>query len=168
MEVPLRGDKIAYVGRLAPTPTGELHCGHAATFFTAFERARRAGGSLLLRFEDLDCQRCKPQFVTSQMEDLRWLGVTWDGEPIFQSRRMPCYRALGGTYPATFHTALVCDEHGRRLAKRDHATSIRILRSQGWKPSEVLAFAKTKCLPATLEPRATPPLRISKNLVAER
>ena len=76
-----------YIGRIAPTPTGMLHAGHAATFATAHRRAREAGGEILLRIEDLDPHRCKPEFTQAAMEDLKWLGLDWDGEPAFQSQR---------------------------------------------------------------------------------
>ncbi|MEN9469636.1 MAG: hypothetical protein RL630_1369 [Verrucomicrobiota bacterium] len=80
-----------YRGRIAPTPTGLLHIGHAATFSTAHRRAREAGGEILLRIEDLDPQRCKPEFATAAMDDLKWLGLDWDGEPLFQSQRRAHY-----------------------------------------------------------------------------
>lgn len=75
----------AYVGRIAPTPTGFLHLGHAATFYTAWQRAREREGRIFLRIEDLDQPRCKREYVDSMMEDLQWLGLDWDGEPTFQS-----------------------------------------------------------------------------------
>jgi len=97
---------MSYRGRIAPTPTGHLHIGHAATFSTAHFRARVAGGEILLRIEDLDPQRCKPEFTTAAIEDLRWLGLEWDGEPIFQSLRRAhylkawaCLRDAGFLYP---------------------------------------------------------------------
>jgi glutamyl-tRNA synthetase len=67
-----------YRGRLAPSPTGYLHLGHARTFWMAWQRARSAQGTLIFRNEDLDYQRCKPQFVRAMYEDLRWLGLDWD------------------------------------------------------------------------------------------
>jgi len=76
-----------YRGRLAPTPTGLLHAGHAATFGLAHGRARVAGGRLILRIEDIDTQRSKPEFTDACIEDLSWLGLTWDEGPIFQSQR---------------------------------------------------------------------------------
>jgi glutamyl-tRNA synthetase len=76
---------IHYHGRIAPTPTGLLHAGHAATFWIAHERARAVGGRVTLRIEDIDPQRCKPEFAEACIEDLAWLGVTWDKGPIFQS-----------------------------------------------------------------------------------
>jgi glutamyl-tRNA synthetase len=73
----------SYRGRLAPSPTGYLHLGHARTFWIAWRRARAraAQGKLVLRNEDLDYQRSKPEFVQAMMEDLRWLGLDWDEGP---------------------------------------------------------------------------------------
>lgn len=70
-----------YRGRLAPSPTGFLHLGHARTFWVAQERAREAGGVLALRNDDLDRARCRPEFVTAALEDLRWLGFEWTEGP---------------------------------------------------------------------------------------
>ncbi|HEV7521272.1 MAG TPA: tRNA glutamyl-Q(34) synthetase GluQRS [Candidatus Angelobacter sp.] len=67
-----------YRGRLAPSPTGFLHLGHARTFWVAWQRARAAQGKLVFRNEDLDYQRCKLEFVRAMYEDLRWLGLDWD------------------------------------------------------------------------------------------
>ena len=82
-----------YLGRLAPSPTGHLHLGHARTFWLAAERARLAGGDLLLRNDDLDALRFRLDFVAAMIEDLRWLGFTWREPVITQSARMPRYRA---------------------------------------------------------------------------
>lgn len=71
----------AYRGRLAPSPTGLLHLGHARTFFVAYERARSASGTLVLRNEDLDPQRTRSEFVAALIEDLRWLGLDWQEGP---------------------------------------------------------------------------------------
>jgi glutamyl/glutaminyl-tRNA synthetase len=97
----------AYIGRLAPSPTGLLHLGHARTFYIAHQRARAAHGTLYLRDEDLDPHRSRPEFSTAMREDLRWLGVTWDAD-LRQSDRIPLYRAalvqllaLGLAYPCT-------------------------------------------------------------------
>jgi glutamyl/glutaminyl-tRNA synthetase len=70
-----------YRGRLAPSPTGYLHLGHARTFWVAWRRARAAHGKLIFRNEDLDYQRCKPEFVRAMYEDLHWLGLDWDEGP---------------------------------------------------------------------------------------
>ncbi len=80
-----------YRGRLAPTPTGRLHLGHAATFSTAASRVR--GGELLLRIEDLDPARCRRGFVDAILEDLQWLGIEWTAGPVFQSKRRERYLA---------------------------------------------------------------------------
>ncbi|MBZ5573433.1 MAG: tRNA glutamyl-Q(34) synthetase GluQRS [Acidobacteriia bacterium] len=70
-----------YRGRLAPSPTGLLHLGHARTFWIAAQRAVRHGGTLVLRNEDLDPQRSKAEFVEAMLEDLRWLGIRWQEGP---------------------------------------------------------------------------------------
>lgn len=71
----------AYRGRLAPTPTGHLHLGHAKTFWTAQQRAVQHGGVLVLRIEDLDRDRCKPEYSAALLEDLAWFGFCWQEGP---------------------------------------------------------------------------------------
>ncbi len=91
----------AYRGRLAPSPTGYLHLGHARTFWIAAQRTQAAGGTLVLRDDDLDRARCRPEFAAAMLEDLRWLGLRWaEGPdvggpyaPYRQSQRTPLYRA---------------------------------------------------------------------------
>lgn len=70
-----------YRGRLAPSPTGLLHVGHARTFWTAARRACERGGTLILRDEDLDPQRCRAEFAQAMIEDLHWLGISWTEGP---------------------------------------------------------------------------------------
>jgi glutamyl-tRNA synthetase len=70
-----------YRGRLAPSPTGLLHIGHAATFWTAYRRALEHQGVLVLRDEDLDPQRSQPAYAEAMLEDLRWLGIRWQEGP---------------------------------------------------------------------------------------
>lgn len=82
----------SYIGRLAPSPTGRLHLGHARTFQLAAEQARAAGGRLLMRMDDLDRARCRPEFATSALEDLAWLGLRWELPVIVQSERLAEYR----------------------------------------------------------------------------
>jgi glutamyl/glutaminyl-tRNA synthetase len=72
---------LAYRGRLAPSPTGLLHLGHARTFWIAAQRAHEHNGKLILRNEDLDAARCRAEFVDAMFEDLRWLGIEWDEGP---------------------------------------------------------------------------------------
>ena len=105
---------VGYRGRLAPSPTGYLHIGHARTFATAWRRARKVGGVLAMRMEDLDRERSKTEYAMAALEDLRWLGIDWDegpdvgGEfgPYAQSERGEVYlaawerlRAGGFIYP---------------------------------------------------------------------
>ncbi len=79
--------------RFAPSPTGELHLGHAFSALTGWHRARAADGKFLLRMEDLDQSRARSKFVDLIYEDLAWLGIDWDGEVVFQSTRQDAYRA---------------------------------------------------------------------------
>ncbi|HWR34441.1 MAG TPA: glutamate--tRNA ligase family protein [Clostridia bacterium] len=72
---------VKYRGRLAPSPTGLLHVGHARTFLTAHERARAHRGVLVFRNEDLDPYRSRPEFARAMFEDLRWLGIEWQEGP---------------------------------------------------------------------------------------
>ncbi|WP_255568148.1 tRNA glutamyl-Q(34) synthetase GluQRS [Ruficoccus sp. ZRK36] len=109
------GDR-PYRGRLAPTPTGRLHLGHAATFLRAQERCQAADGTLIFRNEDLDPQRCRPEYAQDALDDLRWLGLRWSEGPdcggpcgpYNQSERQPYYleawaklRDAGVIYPCT-------------------------------------------------------------------
>jgi glutamyl/glutaminyl-tRNA synthetase len=111
-------------GRLAPTPTGHLHVGHARTFALAAERARRAGGTLVYRTEDLDASRCRPEFAAAAIADLRWLGLDWQEGPdvggpcgpYVQSARLPWFaevwrrlQASGAIYP--------CDKSRKDVAR---------------------------------------------------
>lgn len=79
------------VTRFAPSPTGRLHLGHAYSAIIGADLADKAGGKFLLRIEDLDPGRSRPEFVHHILDDLRWLGLEWDGEPIVQSQRTPLY-----------------------------------------------------------------------------
>jgi len=81
-----------YIGRLAPSPTGLLHLGHAVTFHAAFQRAQSENGKLLLRIEDLDTQRSKSHFTEAILEDLTWLGISWQPPALYQSQRLLLYR----------------------------------------------------------------------------
>lgn len=70
-----------YCGRIAPSPTGYLHTGHAITFWRAQQRAQAHDGKLILRIEDLDPDRCRLQFRDAIVDDLRWFGLRWDEGP---------------------------------------------------------------------------------------
>jgi len=103
-----------YRGRIAPSPTGYLHVGHARTFWTAWQRARDAGGAMIMRMEDLDAERSRAIYADAAMEDLLWLGIRWiEGPdkggpfgPYLQSKRQSHYLTawlrllkLGYIYP---------------------------------------------------------------------
>ncbi len=107
---------VVYRGRLAPSPTGWLHLGHARTFWVAQARARASSGILVLRNEDLDHARCRPEYVIGMLEDLCWFGFEWQEGPDLggpfgpynQSQRAAVYRTAfhrlrnaGLVYPCT-------------------------------------------------------------------
>ena len=94
------------VFRFAPSPNGELHLGHALSALTGFELARRLGGRFLLRIEDIDTTRARPEFIQSIFEDLAWLGIEWEEPVLRQSEHFADYQAaakkledLGLLYP---------------------------------------------------------------------
>ena len=94
------------VVRFAPSPNGFLHLGHAYAALTAYDYARERGGKLLLRIEDIDLDRSRPEFVDAILADLRWLGIHWDEKVIFQSQRLDSYaeaaeqlKKMGLLYP---------------------------------------------------------------------
>src|SRR5947207_12651472 len=80
-------------GRLAPSPTGAQHVGNARTYLIAWLSSRSAGGAVALRIEDIDSPRVKPGAASQAADDLRWLGLDWDGEPVVQTARLPLYTA---------------------------------------------------------------------------
>jgi glutamyl/glutaminyl-tRNA synthetase len=108
--------RTSYRGRLAPSPTGLLHAGHARTFWIAAQRAAEHHGQLIFRNEDLDPQRCRPEFVEAMLNDLHWMGIDWvEGPdrggpfgPYSQNERRAHYLAAweklrdqGNIYPCT-------------------------------------------------------------------
>jgi glutamyl-Q tRNA(Asp) synthetase len=108
---------VKLVTRFAPSPTGRLHLGHAFSALLAHDLARSRGGAFLLRIEDIDPGRCRPEHVDSIIEDLAWLGIDWDGEIIFQSERLGLYRdaldrlkSAGLAYPCFCTRAAIAAE----------------------------------------------------------
>ena len=106
--------------RFAPSPTGWLHLGHAYAAWFARERARAAGGRFLLRMEDIDAGRVRPEFGQAIVDDLRWLGLDWDGEIVWQNARQAAYAealarlgALGVVYPCFCTRRAIADEINR-------------------------------------------------------
>ena len=100
------GGDAAIVTRFAPSPTGRLHPGHALSAILAHDFARARGGTFLLRIEDIDGARSRPEHVAAILDDLRWLGLRWDGPVLYQSQRLGLYedaldrlRGAGLLYP---------------------------------------------------------------------
>ena len=79
-------------GRFAPSPSGRMHMGNLWSCLLAWLSARSAGGGMVLRLEDLDPDRCRQEYCVQVMRDLEWLGLDWDGEPVYQSKRTEQYR----------------------------------------------------------------------------
>ncbi|MBI1492308.1 tRNA glutamyl-Q(34) synthetase GluQRS [Halocynthiibacter styelae] len=110
--------------RFAPSPTGPLHLGHAYSAIAAHDMARAAGGQFLLRMEDTDLQRSKPEWDAQIIDDLTWLGLTWDGPVLRQSQQLRSYDVelnklddLGLLYPcscsrADIRAALAAPQEG--------------------------------------------------------
>lgn len=95
-----------YVTRFAPSPNGYLHLGHAFSALTAFEAARAAGGTMLLRIDDIDSSRAREEYIQAIYEDLKWLGITWPRPARMQSKHLRAYDQAaktvmdkGVTYP---------------------------------------------------------------------
>ncbi|WP_139857980.1 tRNA glutamyl-Q(34) synthetase GluQRS [Bradyrhizobium ivorense] len=118
------------VFRFAPSPNGYLHVGHAYSALLNFDLARQTGGRLLLRIEDIDVTRCRPEFETAIYEDLAWLGIVWETPVRRQSEHFPAYRAAveqlaaqGLVYPSFESRAeiarLVAEQDARGAWPRD-------------------------------------------------
>ncbi len=84
---------MTVITRFAPSPTGRLHLGSAHAALFAWQRARHAGGRFLLRIEDIDTQRCRPEYTAGILEDLAWLGLDWDGPVRVQTEHLAEYDA---------------------------------------------------------------------------
>lgn len=130
---------MAFVTRFAPSPTGRLHRGHAFSALTAWRAAREAGGRFLLRIEDIDPTRCKPEFEDAILEDLAWLGLDWDGPVRRQSEHLADYAAV------------IYDLNGRGLLYRCFRTRKDILDSIGDAPHGPVAAARPGPHPADEE-----------------
>ena len=156
---PTGGQAGGVTSRFAPSPTGRLHLGHAWSAIAAHDLARGRGGRFLLRIEDIDGTRSRPEHVAGILEDLSWLGLEWDGPVTFQSARLALYaealevlRARGLVYPC-FCTradiaASVSAPHGpapvypgtcRALTAASHAA--RAHEPHGWRLDVAAAMA---------------------------
>ena len=87
---------MGYATRFAPSPTGLLHRGHAFSALSAYQRAKELGGRFVLRIEDIDQTRCRPAFTDALLDDLAWLGLTWEQPVRIQSQHMADYHAALG------------------------------------------------------------------------
>jgi glutamyl-Q tRNA(Asp) synthetase len=141
---------LAFVTRFAPSPTGPLHLGHAYSAILGHDMARAKGGAFLLRMEDTDLQRCKPEWQAAIVDDLRWLGLDWDG-PVHQqsvhinsyAERLkplakgdllyPCHctrgdirAALSAPQEGAAHQIYPGTCRGRRMTDRDPSDALRL------------------------------------------
>ncbi|MBE0533809.1 MAG: tRNA glutamyl-Q(34) synthetase GluQRS [Rhodospirillales bacterium] len=159
---------VAPVTRFAPSPTGHLHLGHAASALLAFAAAREGGGRFILRIEDIDATRCRPEFEAAILEDLAWLGLAWETPVRRQSEHMADYgkalaalRAHGLLYPCFCTRADIAREiagaanapHGpdgpvypgtcRGLAEAERARRIESGEPHAWRLDVAAAMAQT-------------------------
>lgn len=111
------------VTRFAPSPTGRLHLGHGWSALLAHDLVRASGGQFRLRIEDIDGTRSRAEHVEGIAEDLRWLGIAWDGPMVFQSQRLPVYdaalerlKAEGLVYPCFCTRAEIAAELAASLS----------------------------------------------------
>ena len=111
------------VTRFAPSPTGALHLGHALSAIRAHDLARASDGHFLLRIEDIDGVRSRPEHVAGLIDDLIWLGLRWDGPVTYQSQRLPLYaealdrlRAMDVLYPCFCTRADIAREIAASMA----------------------------------------------------
>ena len=153
--------------RFAPSPTGRLHLGHAFSALTGWDLARASGGAFLLRIEDIDRTRCRPDFEAAILADLRWLGLSWPEPVLRQSERQPLYaraldrlEALGLTYPcrcsrAEIRAALAAPQEGaatpvypgtcrgRPMAERGPGDAVRLDLGRALALAGPLGFTET-------------------------
>ena len=116
------------VGRFAPSPSGRMHLGNVWSALLSWLSVRSAGGEMVLRMEDLDPDRCRPEYVSQLREDLRWLGLDWDREQPQQSTRTGAYAAAfdvlrdrGMVYPC------YCSRADLHAASAPHASDGRVI-----------------------------------------
>ena len=156
-------ERYAVTGRFAPSPSGRMHLGNLWSCLLAWLSARSAGGRMVLRLEDLDPDRCRREYCDQVMRDLEWLGLDWDGQPVYQSRRShlytqafraleeqgllyPCYctraQRLAASAPHRSDGVQVYDGRCRALTAEQRAELDR-LRAPAWRvmvPEEEISF----------------------------
>ncbi len=156
--------KPAVCGRFAPSPSGRMHLGNLWSCLLSWLAARSQGGRMVLRLEDLDPDRCTQDWCDQVMRDLEWLGLDWDNEPVYQSRRTEAYRAsftqleergliypcyctraerLAASAPHRSDGVVVYDGRCRRLSPKEREELART-RRPAWRvevPEETVSFA---------------------------
>ena len=156
-------NKPAVCGRFAPSPSGRMHLGNLWSCLLAWLAARSQGGRMVLRLEDLDPDRCTQAWCDQVMRDLEWLGLDWDNEPVYQSRRTEAYRAsftqleergliypcyctraerLAASAPHRSDGVVVYDGRCRRLSPKEREELART-RRPAWRvevPEETVSF----------------------------
>ncbi|HIX90557.1 MAG TPA: tRNA glutamyl-Q(34) synthetase GluQRS [Candidatus Agathobaculum pullicola] len=140
------------IGRFAPSPSGRMHLGNVLCALLAYLSARRQNGRFLLRIEDLDAMRCPRSFADLIMDDLRWLGLEWDGEVLYQSERAAIYeryaailRDKGLLYPC------FCSRAALHAASAPHLSDGRVIYAgtcRGLMPEQIAEKRRTRA-PAT-------------------
>jgi len=123
---------LRYRTRFAPSPTGLLHVGNAYSALQCAHWAKQHGAELLLRIEDIDHTRCKPEFADALIEDLRWLGLKWDGSIQYQSQKAQAYmqaidqlKGMQMIYPC-FCTRKEIREEVARMVSAPHAEDVQV------------------------------------------
>ncbi len=130
---------MSFVTRFAPSPTGHLHLGHAFSALTAFDAAQTAGGRFVLRIEDIDQGRSRPEFEAAILEDLAWLGIGWDEPVRRQSEHMPDYeRALQDLIDRqlVYRCFLTRKEISEAIASAPHGEAEEAFRGEALAPEE--------------------------------
>lgn len=111
------------IGRFAPTPSGRMHLGNVFSALMAWASVRSQNGSLILRIEDLDIRAHNPQYTSLLLDDLQWLGLTWDKGPYYQSKRTELYReALSDLKQQGLLYPCFCSRADLHAAQAPHAS----------------------------------------------
>src|SRR5260370_6160850 len=147
--------------RFAPSPTGYLHVGGARTALFNWLFARRQGGTMILRIEDTDAERNKPELVRGILDGLQWLGVDWDEGPFYQSQRTELYRAAAKKCLAN-GTAFLCYCPAEKYAGGGHARPAPDRKPKGGGPRRVTRGSFRGGRPLTPGPQ--PPDRFNSAL----
>ncbi len=130
---------MRFTTRFAPSPTGYLHLGHAFSALEAFDAAQAARGRFLLRIEDLDRGRCRPEFEAAILEDLRWLGLRWEEPVRRQSEHMGQYEAALQTLSArglVYRCFRTRREVAEAIATAPHGASGEVFHSEALPTAE--------------------------------